>query len=107
MVQVKVSSGRLVSLGVWDTAGAERFESLSRMCAPAELHVHVNAAQASSVLSSYATLSPAACLEWKQKELQAWNLGSTVTAHLHSACHRGQCFQPAVLPCQGYTSQAA
>ena len=32
--QVKVSSGRFVSLGVWDTAGAERFESLSRMCGP-------------------------------------------------------------------------
>ncbi|KAK9834963.1 hypothetical protein WJX81_000121 [Elliptochloris bilobata] len=29
--KVKVSSGRVVSLGVWDTAGAERFESLSRM----------------------------------------------------------------------------
>lgn len=32
--QLKVSSGRVVSLGVWDTAGAERFESLSRMCVP-------------------------------------------------------------------------
>ena len=30
-VQIKVHSGRVVSLGIWDTAGAERFESLSRM----------------------------------------------------------------------------
>ncbi len=29
--QIKVHSGRVVSLGIWDTAGAERFESLSRM----------------------------------------------------------------------------
>ena len=26
-----MQSGRVLSLGVWDTAGAERFESLSRM----------------------------------------------------------------------------
>lgn len=31
VVQIKVHSGRVVSLGIWDTAGAERFESLSRM----------------------------------------------------------------------------
>lgn len=30
-MQIKVHSGRVVSLGIWDTAGAERFESLSRM----------------------------------------------------------------------------
>ncbi|KAK9909648.1 hypothetical protein WJX75_005576 [Coccomyxa subellipsoidea] len=29
--KIKVHSGRVVSLGIWDTAGAERFESLSRM----------------------------------------------------------------------------
>jgi GTPase SAR1 family protein len=30
-MQIRVHSGRVVSLGIWDTAGAERFESLSRM----------------------------------------------------------------------------
>ncbi|KAK9816502.1 hypothetical protein WJX72_001178 [[Myrmecia] bisecta] len=29
--KIQVSSGRVITLGVWDTAGAERFESLSRM----------------------------------------------------------------------------
>lgn len=31
MAQVKLQSGRVLSLGIWDTAGAERFESLSRL----------------------------------------------------------------------------
>ena len=30
-MQIKVSSGRTISVGVWDTAGAEQFEALSRM----------------------------------------------------------------------------
>ena len=29
--QVTVQNGRIISLGVWDTAGAERFQSISRM----------------------------------------------------------------------------
>lgn len=29
--QVTVQNGRVLSLGVWDTAGAERFQSISRM----------------------------------------------------------------------------
>ena len=31
VIQMKLSDGRTVSLGIWDTAGAERFQSLSRM----------------------------------------------------------------------------
>lgn len=30
-LQVTVQSGRVISLGIWDTAGAERFQSISRM----------------------------------------------------------------------------
>lgn len=30
-VQVACKNGRVISLGIWDTAGAERFEALSRM----------------------------------------------------------------------------
>ena len=30
-MQVTVESGRVISLGIWDTAGAERFQSISRM----------------------------------------------------------------------------
>lgn len=29
--QVKLANGKSVTLGIWDTAGAERFESLSRV----------------------------------------------------------------------------
>ena len=29
--QVACKNGRVMSLGIWDTAGAERFEALSRM----------------------------------------------------------------------------
>ena len=29
--QVTVQNGRVISLGIWDTAGAERFQSISRM----------------------------------------------------------------------------
>ena len=31
MLQVACKNGRVISLGIWDTAGAERFEALSRM----------------------------------------------------------------------------
>ena len=31
IVQVACKNGRVISLGIWDTAGAERFEALSRM----------------------------------------------------------------------------
>ena len=30
-LQVTVQNGRILSLGIWDTAGAERFQSISRM----------------------------------------------------------------------------
>ena len=30
-MQVKLQNERVISLGVWDTAGAERFQSISRM----------------------------------------------------------------------------
>ena len=30
-LQVTLQQGRVVSLGIWDTAGAERFQSISRM----------------------------------------------------------------------------
>lgn len=30
-MQVKLQNERKISLGVWDTAGAERFQSISRM----------------------------------------------------------------------------
>ena len=31
LLQITVASGRTISVGVWDTAGAEQFESLSKM----------------------------------------------------------------------------
>lgn len=31
MPQVSCKNGRVLSLGIWDTAGSERFEALSRM----------------------------------------------------------------------------
>ena len=30
-MQVKLQNERVISLGMWDTAGAERFQSISRM----------------------------------------------------------------------------
>lgn len=30
-LQITVKSGRTITVGIWDTAGAEQFESLSRM----------------------------------------------------------------------------
>ena len=30
-MQVTLQNGRVISLGIWDTAGAERFQSISRM----------------------------------------------------------------------------
>jgi hypothetical protein len=92
--QVKVRDGRVLSLGVWDTAGAERFESLSRM--------YYNGARAAILCFDACSAASFHKLKfWVRRPLPPWCAGAMVVMPKHSS-RSGSCNHDSVCHWAGY-----